>query len=125
MPTARKGPARFRLTQLKKFAMENGSVQTIIHVVNEPAILHTAQEAARELTIPWRHSSSHSHQGQGAVEVLNGFTRHSLHNAERSGSTWLRGTIYNHQTMFLKHFSLTFYNMLASQSIGTWYMLTV
>eukprot|EP00971_Amphidinium_carterae_P061593 1219448-Amphidinium_carterae.1 len=29
--------------------------------------LQLAQEATRELTTPWRHSSSHSHQGQGAV----------------------------------------------------------
>eukprot|EP00971_Amphidinium_carterae_P349872 6491273-Amphidinium_carterae.2 len=50
--------------------MENGFGQTIIQVDNEPAILQLAQEAANELTIPWRHSSSHSHQGPGA--------RHSL-----------------------------------------------
>eukprot|EP00971_Amphidinium_carterae_P205018 4069123-Amphidinium_carterae.1 len=34
----------------------------------EPAIKQLAEEAARELTIPWRQSSSHTHQGQGSVE---------------------------------------------------------
>eukprot|EP00971_Amphidinium_carterae_P172264 3415157-Amphidinium_carterae.2 len=77
--TSRKGPARYQLTQLEKFVMENGLFgQSIIQVDNEPAILQLAQEAAKELTIPWRHSSwnlpgssSHTHQGQGAVERLH------------------------------------------------------
>eukprot|EP00971_Amphidinium_carterae_P270999 5377734-Amphidinium_carterae.3 len=45
--------------------------QTIIQVDNEPAILQLAQEAAQELSIPWRYSSSHAHQGQGAVEPFH------------------------------------------------------
>eukprot|EP00971_Amphidinium_carterae_P197117 3912358-Amphidinium_carterae.1 len=65
IPTSRKGPTRHQLKQLKKFVMENGFGKTIVQVDNEPAILQLAQEAALELTIPWRHSSSHSHQGQG------------------------------------------------------------
>eukprot|EP00971_Amphidinium_carterae_P240687 4778125-Amphidinium_carterae.1 len=48
--------------------MENGCGQSIIQVDNELAVLQLAQEAARELTIPWRQSSPHVHQGQGAVE---------------------------------------------------------
>eukprot|EP00971_Amphidinium_carterae_P206994 4106867-Amphidinium_carterae.1 len=67
IPITRKGPTRFQLRQLKKFVMEIGFGQTIIQVDNEPAILQLAQEAARELTIPWRHYSSHSHQGQEAL----------------------------------------------------------
>eukprot|EP00971_Amphidinium_carterae_P307520 6111189-Amphidinium_carterae.2 len=47
---------------------ENSFGHTTKQVDNELAIQQHAQEAARELTIPWRHSSSHSHQGQGAVE---------------------------------------------------------
>eukprot|EP00971_Amphidinium_carterae_P151915 3010782-Amphidinium_carterae.3 len=57
VPTLRKGPTKHQLTQLKKFVMENGF---------EPAIKQVAEEAARELTIPWRQSSSHTHQGQGS-----------------------------------------------------------
>eukprot|EP00971_Amphidinium_carterae_P168745 3343320-Amphidinium_carterae.1 len=40
--------------------MENGFGQSIIQVDNEPAIKQLAEEAARELTIPWRQSSSHT-----------------------------------------------------------------
>eukprot|EP00971_Amphidinium_carterae_P312913 6218539-Amphidinium_carterae.3 len=58
IPTSRKGPTM----------MENGFGQSIIQVDNEPAIKQLAEEAARELTIPWRQSSSHTHQGQGSVE---------------------------------------------------------
>eukprot|EP00971_Amphidinium_carterae_P298682 5934034-Amphidinium_carterae.1 len=68
MPTSLKGPTRHRLTKLKKFVMENGFGQSIIQVDNEPAIIQLAQEAAKELTIPWRQSSSHTHQGQGSVK---------------------------------------------------------
>eukprot|EP00971_Amphidinium_carterae_P237698 4719042-Amphidinium_carterae.2 len=71
IPTPRKGPTRYQLTQLKKFVMENGFEQSIIQVDNEPASLQLAQEAERELTIPWRHSSSHTHQEQGAIERLH------------------------------------------------------
>eukprot|EP00971_Amphidinium_carterae_P275855 5473703-Amphidinium_carterae.2 len=71
IPTSRKGPTRHQLTQLKRFVMENGFGQSIIKVGNEPAIIHLGQEAAKEWTIPWRHSSSHKHQGQGAVERLH------------------------------------------------------
>eukprot|EP00971_Amphidinium_carterae_P000882 17174-Amphidinium_carterae.3 len=48
--------------------MENGFGQTIIQVDKEPAIKQLAKKAARKLTIPWRQSSSHTHQGQGSVE---------------------------------------------------------
>eukprot|EP00971_Amphidinium_carterae_P169352 3355548-Amphidinium_carterae.1 len=52
----------------KKFVMENGSGQWSIQVDNEQATLQLAQQAAQELTIPWRTYSTHAHQGQGAVE---------------------------------------------------------
>eukprot|EP00971_Amphidinium_carterae_P132988 2633531-Amphidinium_carterae.2 len=71
IPTSRTGPTRYQLTQLKKFVMENGFGQSIIQVDKEPAILQLAQEAVKELTIPWRHSSSHTHQGQGPIERLH------------------------------------------------------
>eukprot|EP00971_Amphidinium_carterae_P350569 6491626-Amphidinium_carterae.1 len=51
--------------------MENGFGQSIIQVDTEPAIKQFAEEAARELTIPWRQLSyllSHTHEGQGSVE---------------------------------------------------------
>eukprot|EP00971_Amphidinium_carterae_P301264 5985694-Amphidinium_carterae.1 len=57
IPTSRKGPTSHQLTQLKRFVMENGFRQSIIRVDNEPAIIQLAQEAARELTLPWRQSS--------------------------------------------------------------------
>eukprot|EP00971_Amphidinium_carterae_P003173 62343-Amphidinium_carterae.2 len=44
--------------------MENGFGETVIQVDNKLAILQLAQEAARKLTIPWIHSSSHSPHGQ-------------------------------------------------------------
>eukprot|EP00971_Amphidinium_carterae_P015535 306608-Amphidinium_carterae.1 len=62
--------------------MENGFGQTVIQVDNEPAILQHAQEVAEELTILWRHSSSHSHHRD--KEQWNGFTKPTLHNAEPS-----------------------------------------
>eukprot|EP00971_Amphidinium_carterae_P103270 2044043-Amphidinium_carterae.1 len=68
IPTSRKGPTRHQLTQLKKFVMENGFGQSTIQADNEPAIKQLAEAAARELTIPWRQSLSHTHQGQGSVE---------------------------------------------------------
>eukprot|EP00971_Amphidinium_carterae_P347023 6488827-Amphidinium_carterae.1 len=61
--------------------MENSFVQTSIQVDSEPTIVELAQEPARELKIPWRRSSSHSHHGQGTVER---FHKRNLHNAERS-----------------------------------------
>eukprot|EP00971_Amphidinium_carterae_P266379 5284203-Amphidinium_carterae.1 len=64
IPTSRRGPTRHQLTQLKKFVMENGFRQSIIQVDSEPDIIQLAQEAAKELTIPCRQSSSHTHQGQ-------------------------------------------------------------
>eukprot|EP00971_Amphidinium_carterae_P323755 6434150-Amphidinium_carterae.1 len=64
IPTSRHGRTRYQLTQLKKFVMENGFGQSIIQVDYEPAIIQLVQEAAKELTIPWRQSSSHTHQGQ-------------------------------------------------------------
>eukprot|EP00971_Amphidinium_carterae_P210083 4167785-Amphidinium_carterae.3 len=51
-----------------RHVMENRFGQSIIQVDNDPAIKHLAEEAARELTIPWRQSSSHTHQGQGIVK---------------------------------------------------------
>eukprot|EP00971_Amphidinium_carterae_P135889 2692476-Amphidinium_carterae.3 len=97
IPTTRKGPTRYQLTQLKKFdiVMENGFGQTVI----------------QELTIPWRHSSLHSHHGMGQ---WNGFTKHFLHDAERSGLTWWTGAICNRLTMFQNNYFLGCYNMLAS-----------
>eukprot|EP00971_Amphidinium_carterae_P174671 3462341-Amphidinium_carterae.2 len=65
IPTSKKGPVRYQLTQLKKFVMENGFGQSIIQVDKEPAIKQLAEEAERELTIPWRQSSPHTHQAQG------------------------------------------------------------
>eukprot|EP00971_Amphidinium_carterae_P162078 3212954-Amphidinium_carterae.4 len=56
IPTSKKGPTRYQLTQLKKFVMENGFGQSIIQVDNEPAIKQLAEEAVRELTIPRRQS---------------------------------------------------------------------
>eukprot|EP00971_Amphidinium_carterae_P024077 475284-Amphidinium_carterae.1 len=76
IPTSRKGPTKHQLTQLKKFVMENGFGQSTIQVDNEPAIKQLAKEAAHELTIPWRQSSSHTHQGQGLVENS---TKHYSH----------------------------------------------
>eukprot|EP00971_Amphidinium_carterae_P214102 4248914-Amphidinium_carterae.4 len=81
-PTSRKGPTRHQLTQLKKFVMENGYYgfgQPIIQVDNEPAIIQLAQEAAKELTIPWRQSPAHTHQGQ-----WNDSIRHCLHKCVQS-----------------------------------------
>eukprot|EP00971_Amphidinium_carterae_P039330 773042-Amphidinium_carterae.1 len=51
--------------------MENGFGHSTIQVDNEPAILQLMAEiAARELGLPWRQSTTHTHQGQGAVERL-------------------------------------------------------
>eukprot|EP00971_Amphidinium_carterae_P166624 3302226-Amphidinium_carterae.1 len=61
----------------------------------EQAIIQLAQEAAKELTTHWRHSSSHTHQGQGAVKCL-------------------------HETLFAQHYFLGCCNMLASRSTDTW-----
>eukprot|EP00971_Amphidinium_carterae_P073417 1451768-Amphidinium_carterae.1 len=68
IPTSRKGMTRHQLTQLKKFVMEYGLGHSIIQVDNEPAIIHLAEVAARELGLPYRHATTHKHQGQGAVE---------------------------------------------------------
>eukprot|EP00971_Amphidinium_carterae_P277617 5510077-Amphidinium_carterae.1 len=68
IPTSRKGVTRYQLTQLKKFVMENGFNHSIIQVDNEPAIIQLAEVAGRELGLPWRHSTTHVHQGQGSVE---------------------------------------------------------
>eukprot|EP00971_Amphidinium_carterae_P143627 2845718-Amphidinium_carterae.3 len=48
--------------------MENGFGQSIIQVDNEPAMKQLAEEAPRELSIPWRQSLPHTHQAQGSVE---------------------------------------------------------
>eukprot|EP00971_Amphidinium_carterae_P130381 2582899-Amphidinium_carterae.1 len=45
--------------------MENGFGHSTIQVDNEPAIVQLAEVAARELGLPWRHSTTHTHQGQG------------------------------------------------------------
>eukprot|EP00971_Amphidinium_carterae_P277290 5503222-Amphidinium_carterae.2 len=111
-----------QLTQLKKFMMENGFEQSIIQVDNEPAIQQLAQQAEHELTIPWRTSSPHVHQGQGAVER---FHKTCLHKFVQYALTWWTGTILGHHTMSLSNFFLGLYNMLASQSTDTWYMLIV
>eukprot|EP00971_Amphidinium_carterae_P184823 3669245-Amphidinium_carterae.1 len=71
IPTSRKGATRHQLTQLKKFVMENGFGHSTIQVDNEPAIIQVTEVAARELGLPWRHSTTHTHQGQGAVERLH------------------------------------------------------
>eukprot|EP00971_Amphidinium_carterae_P143212 2837326-Amphidinium_carterae.3 len=55
IPTSRKGPTRRQLTKLKKFVTVRDGERLAV-------------EAARKLTIPWRQSSSHTHQGQGSVE---------------------------------------------------------
>eukprot|EP00971_Amphidinium_carterae_P311461 6190398-Amphidinium_carterae.2 len=86
--------------------MENGFGQSIIQVDTEPAILQLAQEAAKELTIPWRQSSSHTHQGQGAVERL-----HKTLFAQVRAIILI--TIYRLLTMYQKHFCLGCCNMLA------------
>eukprot|EP00971_Amphidinium_carterae_P041272 810416-Amphidinium_carterae.1 len=49
------------------YAYTRSSIPTW-QVDNEPAIKQLAEEAARELTIPWRQSSPHTHQAQGSVE---------------------------------------------------------
>eukprot|EP00971_Amphidinium_carterae_P240227 4769650-Amphidinium_carterae.1 len=51
--------------------MENGFGHSTIQVDNEPAIKQLAEVAARELGLPRRHSTTHTHQGQGAVERLH------------------------------------------------------
>eukprot|EP00971_Amphidinium_carterae_P204356 4055131-Amphidinium_carterae.2 len=79
IPTSRKGATRHQLTQMKKFVMENGFGQSIIQVGNEPAIKQLAEEAAHELTIRWRQSSSHTPQGQGSVERFHQ-TLYLVHN---------------------------------------------
>eukprot|EP00971_Amphidinium_carterae_P196863 3907551-Amphidinium_carterae.1 len=48
--------------------MENGLGHSTIQVDNEPAIIQLAEVAGRELGLPWRHSTTHTHQGQGSVE---------------------------------------------------------
>eukprot|EP00971_Amphidinium_carterae_P135519 2685033-Amphidinium_carterae.1 len=48
--------------------MENGLGHSIIQVDNEPAIIQLAEVAARELGLPYRHATTHTHQGQGSVE---------------------------------------------------------
>eukprot|EP00971_Amphidinium_carterae_P075847 1498587-Amphidinium_carterae.1 len=60
IPTSRKGATRHQLTQLKKFVMENGFGHSTIQVDNEPAIIQLAEVAARELGLPWRHSTTHT-----------------------------------------------------------------
>eukprot|EP00971_Amphidinium_carterae_P050838 1001008-Amphidinium_carterae.3 len=80
IPTSRKGPTRYQLTQLKKFVMENGFGQSIIQVDNEPAILQLVQEAATELTIRVSILGDILHHRHIKDKVqLNIFTRHSSH----------------------------------------------
>eukprot|EP00971_Amphidinium_carterae_P044131 868416-Amphidinium_carterae.1 len=48
--------------------MENGLGHSTIQVDNEPTIIQLAEVVGRELGLPWRHSTTHTHQGQGSVE---------------------------------------------------------
>eukprot|EP00971_Amphidinium_carterae_P306775 6096581-Amphidinium_carterae.2 len=107
LSTSKKGPTKYQLTQIKKLVMENGFGQTIIQLDNEEAILQFAQEAARGDKVLWNDS-----------------TRQCLHTAVHYDSTWLTGTTYTHQTMFLNNVFLGFFNMVASQSTDTLHILT-
>eukprot|EP00971_Amphidinium_carterae_P018965 373673-Amphidinium_carterae.2 len=86
--------------------MENGFGQTIIQVDNEPAILQLAQEAAQELTTPWRQSSPHSHQGQGAVER---FQKPLFAQCRAIRFDWVERYNFNHLTAFLSNYFLGCY----------------
>eukprot|EP00971_Amphidinium_carterae_P189363 3758728-Amphidinium_carterae.1 len=55
--------------------LSQGCNQTSAYAIDEvdiePAIIQLAEVTARELGLPWRHSTTHTHQGQGAVERLH------------------------------------------------------
>eukprot|EP00971_Amphidinium_carterae_P115918 2296003-Amphidinium_carterae.1 len=100
--------------------MENGFGHSVIQVDNEPASIQLAEVAAKELGLPWRHSTTHTHQGQGAIERLHQVRSIKFDLVDR----YKLKTIDDVTSTSQRHFYLGFYNMLASQSTGTWYMLT-
>eukprot|EP00971_Amphidinium_carterae_P244547 4855670-Amphidinium_carterae.4 len=51
--------------------MENGFGHSVIQVDTEPAIIQLAETAAKELGLPWRHSTTHTSRTRYRLKTVD------------------------------------------------------
>eukprot|EP00971_Amphidinium_carterae_P090739 1796238-Amphidinium_carterae.1 len=125
IPTVRKGPTRYQLTQVDKVPIDTSQkvcdgewVWTIYNPLTMSRQFHNLRKKENKSCPFLGDILLHIHIKD--KEQWNDSTRQCSHNAERSGLTWWTDTIYNHLTAFQKNYFPGCYSKLASQSTDTW-----